>query len=271
MFNICLNFEHQAGSFSSIVLIAPGLIAVIAGLFVWIGGIGFRRTLIAIVGAVAGAVLGLFISGRNPLLIITSAFIAAFAAVVLEKIIITVITALLAAILAFTVLTALNVESYPNAPQNPQYQNTGDNVTLSTKQSIEMINAFAMDFTNQVKNDSRKLPPYAWIIIAASALMFVFVAFYFWRLASALCCATLGTIIIFAGMILLLLYKGAAPITHIFNNNAFYGIVFAAMTAFGAIAQLALCKIPEKQAPKTSHSKDNKSEPGKKTVSWRTH
>ena len=50
-----------------------------------------------------------------------------------------------------------------------------------------------------------------------------------------------GVALIFAGMVLVLLYKGARPLTGIYQMPAFFGFVVIAMTAFGTFAQLLLC------------------------------
>ena len=61
MLEIAQDLEQAARSFQPIVLIGPGTACVIVGLFVWLGGLGLRRLLTGIVGAVCGAALGLFI------------------------------------------------------------------------------------------------------------------------------------------------------------------------------------------------------------------
>ncbi len=77
--------------------------------------------------------------------------------------------------------------------------------------------------------------------------------FFFSRLIPALCSTILGTLLIFAGMILLLLYKGSAPITHINDRQSFYGTIGIAMTAFGTITQLLLCRPVGQKATAKKH------------------
>jgi len=158
MFETALNFEQTADKLAPLVLVGLGLAAVVIGLFIWLGGLGFRRVLVAVVGAVGGGICGFLIVGRN--ITFTLAALSAVAgmiiAVMLEKILV----------------------------------------------------------TNSL----------------------------FWRFTSALCCAALGTLLVFAGMILLLLYKGAGPISSISAKQSFYLGVFIVMTAFGTIEQLLLCQ-----------------------------
>ena len=65
MLQILQEFEQTAARFSPVVLIAPGVVAVIIGLFIWLGGLGFKKVLVVILGAVAGWLCGFFIGARN--------------------------------------------------------------------------------------------------------------------------------------------------------------------------------------------------------------
>ena len=156
MLEVLQNFEEVAVRFSPIVLVAPGSVCVGVGLFVWLGGLGFRRVLAGIVGAVAGGVCGFLLTSGDTTLAGLSAIAGTAIALILEKIFVT---------------------------------------------------------------DS-----------------------LFWRFTLALCCAVLGTLLVFAGMVLLLLYKGAMPISYISHKTSFYTAVLLAMIAFGMVEQLLLCQ-----------------------------
>ncbi|GAG01190.1 unnamed protein product, partial [marine sediment metagenome] len=89
MLEIAQNFEQMALRFDSIVLVGLGLAAVLLGLFVWLGGLGFRRPLLAVVGVVAGGICGYFITGRGILSVIVWAAVAAIIAIAFERTFIT--------------------------------------------------------------------------------------------------------------------------------------------------------------------------------------
>jgi hypothetical protein len=93
--------------------------------------------------------------------------------------------------------------------------------------------------------------------------------FSFWQLASALCCSALGTVLIFAGMILLLLNKGSMPVGIISRRSSFYAAVFAAMMVFGTIEQLLLCRQPKASSAAGSQTGKNKQIPKQAKKSWR--
>ena len=254
MLEVTQNFEQIAARFSPIVLIGPGLAAVLLGLFVWLGGLGFRRVLAAVVGAVSGGICVSFIAGRNIILAVVSTALATVIAIIFEKIFITILAATLAAVLGFAVLARPYIEEPATAIPINQDEISNRAETLGGRQTVEIIKAYIADFSTK--------------IIVASAVIFIVGGFFLWRLTSALCCAALGTLLVFAGMILLLLYKGAAPISGIYNRTSFYAAVFIAMTAFGTTMQLSLIQRREKLITKKETNKDNKAT-DKPKLDWR--
>ncbi len=167
------------------------------------------KRLVALIAGVAG----FFASGRNLLAAIASAGAGAIVAFVIEKIFITLLSAILAAAVTITLLL------------NPD-----------VKKAVNFKQLFI------------QLQPYNWLLAAAAAIILIIAGFFLWRLTSAWFYAVLGTLLIFAGMILLLLYKGAMPISRITDNQAFYAAVLAAMAAFGTIVQLLFCHGGAKKA-----------------------
>jgi len=269
MLEIARQLEQTAVRFNPVVLIGPGLACVLLGLFVWLGGLGFRRALVAIVGAVSGGICGFFISGRNIVTSTVSAGLAAVIAIMLERIFIAILAGVLAAVLGFAVLAKPYIGIEDSLKRYPEYETENMTVFLNTSRSVVTAKAYIADFVAETKWILLQMPVYNWAIIAALAVFFIAVGFSRQRLTSAFCCAALGTMLIFAGMILLLLYKGAAPISRICQNQSYYLGVFAAMTAFGTTEQLLFCqRIKERLTRKKGKSKDGK-EPEKISMSWR--
>jgi len=217
MLEIAQNFERAAAAFSPTVTVTIGLVTVTVGLFIWLGGLGFRKLLVAIVGAVTGGFCGFFVAHRNLTSAISSAAVVAVLALIFEHIFIIVLTAALAAVSSFVLLAAL----------------------------------FNVDFGGSLKQVCLQMPAYTWPIIAALVVMFILAGSYLWRLTSAFCCALLGTILVSAGMVLLLLHKGAAPVTYISSRTALFAAVFVAMTAFGTVEQLLFSQPEFPQPGKT--------------------
>jgi hypothetical protein len=237
MLEIAGSFERTAAGLSPPLLIALGLACVTAGLFVWLGGLGFRKLLVALVGAIGGGICGFLITGQKVIPVVVSAGIGAFVAVILKEIFITIFTAALAAACGFAVLADLHKA----------------NLSAGLRQACS------------------QMPLYTWAIIAALAVGFILAGVYFWRFTSALCCATFGALLVFAGMILLLLHKGAAPASSICSRPSFYSAVFIAMTAFGTFEQLLLCRPPRRQPKAKKETGKDKGTSEEKPPSWRSY
>jgi hypothetical protein len=236
MFGIAQNFEQMARSLRPAVLVGLGLASAIAGLFVWLGGLGLRKLLVVVVGAGGGAVCGFCIAGRNIMPLILSVGMGAAIAIILEKVFIIIMAAGLAAACGFAVLAEV----------------------------------YKADFSEGFRQACFQMPVHSWIIIAALAAVVIVAGLYLRRFVSALCCATLGTVLIFAGMILLLSHKGAAPLADIRSRATFYAAVFVAMTAFGTFEQLLLCPRTHKQRMARKRSDKDKQSSDETHLNWRT-
>jgi hypothetical protein len=269
MFGLLQNFEQVAGWFSPIFLIGLGIALVLVGLFIWLGGLGLGKILSGAVGAVTGAVCGLFVIRQNiPSAVFLATVLAAFA-VIFERIFFIMLAAVLAAAISFTVFARpyLGIPQQLSAtnPSPPAIHGSAMNAT----QTIEVIKVYLLNFNYELKQVRSRIPLHGWVIIAAITLTFFFSGFYSWRLSSALSCATLGVILTFTGMILLLLYKGSAPITGLCRKVPFYGGIFIAMTVFGTVVQLLLCQRAEKRSIRKKRVED-KEEYEKAKQRWRT-
>lgn len=285
MLEIFQNFESALGGaarFRPIILIGPGLASVIVGLFVWLGGLGFRRLLVAIAGVVSGGIFGLFVISCNIMFAMVLAGLAALIAIVFERVFITILAAGLAVVLGFAVLArsytgkmgADTALPYPlrfasqSEEAGVQNEISARSEFLSIRQTTEIMRDCIADFNVKIKQAALQMPAHRWAAVAALGVIFIAAGFFFWRLTSALCCAALGTLLIFAGMVLLLLYKGAGPVSYISGRTSFYATVFIAMIALGTVEQLLLCRSHrERLIRKKQTNKENR---GKTTEHWRT-
>jgi len=268
MLDVLQNFEQTATQFRATVLLVPGVAALLVGLFIWLGGLGLRRLLIALVGAVVGGMCGLFVIGRSLILTVVCTCLGALFAIILQRIIIALLAAALVAILAFAILgKPYLLTAGQGRPLSPPAAQNGPR--LSVSESIEKTKAYALECASIARRAGAAMPIRNWAIIAVLTLASAAVAFVFWRLFSALCCATLGTMLIFGGMILLLVWKGSAPITGLSSRGTFYGGVFVAMAAFGTLEQLLLCR-REKKPAKESKTDKQPQDAERTKHSWRT-
>jgi hypothetical protein len=253
---------------SPVVLVGPGLVCVLAGLFIWLGGLGFRKILVAVAGAITGGIFGFFAIGQN---IISAAFTAALAAalaMLFERIFITILTAALAAMFAFIILARPYIENSEQETVIRPDEIPVQDVALNVRKSAEKMKACIIEAVQKIKQAYLQMPLYNWMIIMVLTLICIVAGFSLWQLASALCCSALGTVLIFAGMILLLLNKGSMPVSIISSRSPFYIAVFAAMMAFGTTEQLLLCKEPKNSPTVKSQTGGNKQKPKQRKKRW---
>jgi len=273
MLQILQDLESAIGGtagLSPVVLLGPGLVCVIAGLFIWLGGLGFRKTLVAVAGAICGGICGFFAIGQN---IISTAFAAALTAalaMVFERLFIAILTAALAAAVAFVVLAGPHIEYAQEAVTVRPSEMSAQGTVISVRKSAEIMKDYIIDASQKVKQAGLQMSIHHWAIIMVLALIFIVAGVCLWRLAMALCCSVLGTVLIFAGMILLLLHKGAVPVSIICSKSSYYATAFIAMTAFGTIEQLLLCKHPKTHSGRKRGIGKNKEEPDRTKERWRT-
>ncbi len=272
MLEILQNFEATVGEATRLrplVLAGSGAAAVGVGLCVWLGGLSLRKPLVAIAGAITGGILGFVLIGRGVIVLASSAVAAAVIARAFERVFITVMAAALAASIGFAVLAGPYIES-PQAVSAADRDRASAQTTGEGGAGMEELKAYVLDAGGRIKRAGWLMPPQKSAIIALLAVIPLVGGFVFWRPTAALCFSVAGTILVFAGMILLLLYKGAAPVSRISSQPLIYAGTFAAMALFGTVEQLMLCRGAKKQTagPKKAGQKKEGTQEGHR--SWRT-
>ncbi len=266
MIEVFKSFEQVAGRFNPLVLIVPGLVLVALGLFVWLGGLGFRRVLFALLGAAAGGVTALLAVSENGMVAGASALVAAFLAAMFQRAFTALLLGLLSLAISFVVL------SYPYLQEHRGTLIAGENLgrspKLTVRDSLSVAHAYGLDVTDGVRHAAGRLTPSQWAIIAAAAAGMLTLGALFQSLGGALSCATLGTTMIFTGLLLLVVFKGSAPVGRLADRPVFYGLVFVGMAAFGTLEQLSLCRRAGQHEPKGKSGK-SKSTKKESKRSWR--
>jgi hypothetical protein len=269
MLEILRNFESilgEAARVRPILVIGPGAAAVVVGLFVWLGGLGLRKVLVAIAGAVCGGVLGFLVIRHGLVAAGVSAAVVAATAVVFERVSIALLAGALAALISFIILAGPPFERSQTAgPIGPDEASPA-----KSGQILELLKAYATDVGERVKRLASQMPIYKRMIMAAWATVFMAGAFIFRRLVPALCFSVIGTTFVFAGMILLLLYKQAAPVSRISGQPLAYAGAFAAMTVFGTAEQVLLCRGAKMRAGKKKKAALQDEGVEKRQRRWRT-
>ena len=230
----------------SLLLTLAG-ITIAAGLFVWLGGLGFKKIMFFVIGVFFGAFCTLFFSGANLFLAAAVIGICALLALKLQDTFFVLIASALAAVIGYSLL----VRPYFRPSSN----------ILSVIRQLTM-----------------GVPFYNWpILLAMTALPFAVVSR---PDAPAIFSSAAGTILILAGTTIALLNFDYPALGYITARQSIYVAIIALATILGTIAQLWLLpKISTRfdavrQAARTKVKKvkarNSNIAPAAKTKTWRT-
>ena len=259
MIDFAENLERFARHLNPMLLIASGLALLLTGAFVWLGGLGFRKILFAVIGAASAVAFGFFISGWNILLAAAMVGLAVFIAVKLDDIFIVIVASVLAAVVGFSYLISPYIK--PSEDLYPIIQ--------------------------QVVFD---VPYYNWFLLLLFIVIPIVGKFYCPSFFTALVCSAMGTFMAAAGIIFVGLYRGVSSFRYISNRYSLYLGTFLAVIALGTVEQLFFVRtvkaIKGPRVPKIKPKKQKKSKtnPDKQpdqnapqepeqvaaTTSWRT-
>ncbi|UCC22593.1 MAG: hypothetical protein JSW23_00525, partial [Planctomycetota bacterium] len=221
-------------------------------------------------GGVAGGACGFFVTGGNPIVGLAAAALGAIVAVVFEKIFIVLLAGVVAVAFGFAVLAGPYMGEADSFKQYSGGETQVATEALSLRESAEAARTYTADFSTAIKQAGSELPAARWAMIGGVVVILVVIGIFILHLASALCCSALGTVLIFAGMILLLLYKGAEPISAICERGHFYLCVFAGMIVFGTVEQMLVCQPRKGKKAAKKQTAQAGQQPRRAVQSWRT-
>jgi hypothetical protein len=265
---ILKSFEQEAGRFSPMVLLVPGLAMVALGLIAWLAGMCLRRLVLAGAGAVAGGLAGWLIHGQNPAVVGLAAGGGAVFVAILPRLFTAVLLAALGVAVAFAVTAGTHLVEGQKTSSGRQDLGRGQE-RLTVQESLGAVRVFAFDIVGRTESAARELEPANLVLLAAVGLVLLVLGLLLARLAGALVFSAMGTALIFAGLIVLLIFKGSAPIAFVQKQGAFYGLVLFGMAAFGTLEQLVLCPSPKRG--RKAKSAGSRPRQGESEHGWRNH
>jgi hypothetical protein len=242
MVEILKGFEQVAVRFSPVVLLAPGLVMVVLGLLAWLAGMSLQRLVLGFFGAGAGVLASFFLGTHSLLFLGVTAWVGATFGALLPRVSIAVLVAIFGMAVTFVILArAPLLESPGTLFSGPE---VGQTEEYTVPESLEVTRAYWFDAAERVRAGIYALAPTRWAILAAVGFGLLVLKLYFERLATAATCSVLGTVLIFSGLVLLLIFKGSAPVAHIEEQAVSYGLVLLGMALFGTVEQLLVCRMP---------------------------
>lgn len=256
MFDIALDFEKTAKFLHTTVLVVPGLIMVVIGLWLWLGGSSWHKLFAAAFAAIIAASIAA-IMALNIFAIAIITILALLAGGLFSRLIIALSAAITVSIIALLVIYNLDIQSF--ASSNRYYSTVTEKMDIP--QSVSFINDYSVFAGREVINITKSLQTTNTAIICLCGVVFLAVGLLLSKLTTALLASFWGILLIAKGMILLLLYKGTFVITRVSQNTMLYLYIFAGMLVFGIIIQLLICPAIFKKSKKTDrHSNKNNGE-----------
>ncbi|MFA5291966.1 MAG: hypothetical protein WC496_02915 [Phycisphaerae bacterium] len=259
MFEALEYYQSLAEKFDSRILTVPGIVVVIVGLCVWLAGLRWRKILGALAGGGFFAALAVSIGSYSTGIVLAVILIGTVIGALIEKVMLGIFGASAAAVIVLVVIsTNLRAKQYSDieylnslqepteedilsqryCPRWPEYEQR--DIVISPPQAADITRQMASYVMAKIFDDIKSSSAGAFASAAFVMLAAAFAAFIIPRTFIAVVSSSLGSAVIFAGMIMLLFYKGSKPVNYIAEKSHFYIMVLAVMAAFGSIVQLVL-------------------------------
>jgi hypothetical protein len=255
MFEAIKYYQNLAERFQSQILIVPGMVIVLIGLCIWLAGLRWRRILGAIVGGIILAAIVLGFSNYGFQAVFAVAFIGAAIGAVADKVVIGIFGTLAAAAIVLVILSVSMPKPQDGVfipeyayPQLPEYEQ--NDKTIPTADAVKLTANMVLYFGYKAIDNIKTASFVAFAATGVTLLVIGIAAFLMPRIFISLVSSSLGSAVIFTGMILLLFYKGSKPVNCIAEKDRFYIMVLASMAVFGALVQLILSPAPKKETKK---------------------
>jgi hypothetical protein len=269
MLDVLNEFQNAALVFSPAMLVVPGVLGVLFGIIFWLAGEKFTKIIAVTAGFVGGGIAAFywFPAHNSAAAAIIGALAGVIMAMFLHK---CIVVAAGTAVFAIVVMTFLVGTYFNDQVAGVVYQPAAaTSVKITSTQTAEQIKLRLAKVGGQLCRLSIRLPFVLWPAFAGAAVAVAVAAMFFGRFVTAFACSSLGTAMIFAGMLSLLLYKGSLPLTYVYGRISFFFWVFASMVVAGAVAQFILCRAPKLKIIK-EHEEMNKKKNKQGEHKWTT-
>lgn len=243
-----------------IVLIGPGLVLAGSGLFMWLGGLRWLKTIAAFSAAMAGGLCAWIFTEHQLVPMVLLPVILAGLGMYFHK----VVVVLLGGVMAGLLVLFLPVLAGLNHQPEPKQQTPAVEQRLNLLDSLEWVQEKIQQGKQIIKDTIAGIPPARKQIAGIVALAVCVIGLFSWRLVCAAACSVIGTTLIFCGMTVLLLYKGAEPVKEMMQRQQIIALAVMGMIVAGVLIQLVLCPAKAKKITKDDMMKELFSEGDKK-------
>ena len=271
--DVLLRLEEACLGLEAVTLFVPGVLVAGLGLGLWLGGQRYSKLAAGLLGASAGAWVGLMVSGLTgtPTAISVAVAVVALAAIAVFMRRIIIVT------LAAIIFAAVMGSGYlGHALNDPEFQDGLSDLQARAVQSeledaqTQVYGAAALNYLQQLRRQRQSEEQQSGgsmhsramdrlrttaaevrlsasentglliVWIAVGAIVGVVLAWLLGKLIISLCCSVVGTAAIIVGMCLLVLAKGTPVISALAARPKMMMILCIAMVLFGWIVQMVL-------------------------------
>lgn len=258
MLEIFTQIDHVVAAYNGLILLVPGLVGVLWGIYLWLGG---ALTIRVSVGTVwFFIVAGITAFFLKPLPAIGVGMMSCMVAMLFKRLSTCVMVSILMTFLAF--LIVCQYAGLIEIPEKmPAVQEASmPEQTLDANQTFEHFKGQIVVVCKGCQTAWQALSINYQIVVGVTAFFVLLIGGVVQKLADAVCCAASGAVCLWAGMALLLLLKGAKPLAGLYVNSGTYVAMFTAMILVGSIEQLMFCT----RSKSKSKEEGKKKEAGKK-------
>ncbi|MCK5175088.1 MAG: hypothetical protein KAR47_16965 [Planctomycetes bacterium] len=240
MLEVLYNFERLGGQLSGRFLVAGGIFCLVVGLGVWLGGLRWSAIVAGIIAAAAGAACAMTATSQQAVAIASMTVVAGGFGMFFDKKTLALAAAVLTVAIVLISLAGplSDDETEPVYAEIPIAPPPGQR--LNVRESVEVVGDHALLLSKIIVRTARNASTATLAISAAASAVVLVTGLLFSRLVAALTCSLAGLVLILTAMTLLLMYKGAQPITFVRERVPLYHIAMLAILAFGTVAQLLL-------------------------------
>lgn len=242
-----------------VVLVGPGIVLAASGLFMWLGGLRWLKAIAAFGAALAGVICAWFFTERQLVAMVLFPVILAGIGIYFHKVIVVLLGAVTAGLIVLFVPMIADVSESPQSSQaQPAEQ------PLDLLESIDWVQEKIQNVRQEINDVIAGIPESRKYAAMAAVVVVCVLGLFSWRLVCAAACSVMGTVLLFGGMVLLLLYKGSEPLNLMVERRNFLALVVLIMIVAGMFLQLVLIPAKPKKINKDDIMKEVLNEGGKK-------
>jgi hypothetical protein len=213
-------------------------------------------------GLILGGVFVLATGIRSPAVAGLTILAAAFVAMILPRLFTAILLAKLVAgilfiVLAWTLLATANVRTISGQQ------------SFSARESLDIVRAYGSDLTDNIMRAGQKMDFARWLVVAAVGSVVFASGLLFRHASGAIAFSILGTVLIWSGLGVLLMFKGSKPIERIEHNALAFGLGAAGMVVFGSLEQYMLCRHADRKRRAKRRKEQEQEQAQESKRSWR--